>query len=382
MHKAEPQHTGIRIAAHRPDRPHGVEIPLAGHDAMLGKRDRDLLSRLCRMQRDGGHASGLGAEFLAAENTGVVAAAEIVQQWRKHPVLMPALQCGNGPRPVRRSGLSAMMMRIDSIDIVRHAGAGRDLGMVGTGRCKPLVADIGIEKMRLVDQPVGKRAPDHHDPLMRAIGLVAGEQVDIRSERADIGQPVRRIADTVTAGDRADVMRHGSDPRDRILLPDDVGAMRETDQLYLVVENGGKAVQFELAALRIDAPFADFHPAIFKPPPRTAVRLMILICDNHRVAGRQGVGKGLRQDIGVLACRRAEAELVGLDIHQRCQPCARIIHLGTAGRARRIAAIGLDLALCIEAMEPVDNLTAGVRPARILKKSLPLKRGFGEGREL
>ena len=79
-----------------------------------------------------------------------------------------------------------MMMRIDSIDIVRHAGAGRDLGMVGTGRCKPLVADIGVEEMRLVDQPVGKRAPDHHDPLMRAIGLVAGEQVDIRAECADI----------------------------------------------------------------------------------------------------------------------------------------------------------------------------------------------------
>ena len=97
MHKAEPQHTCIRIAAHSPDRPHGVEIPLAGHYAMLGKRDRDLLRRLCGMQRDSGHTSGLGAEFLAAENTGVVAAAEIVQQWCKNPVLVPALQRGNGP---------------------------------------------------------------------------------------------------------------------------------------------------------------------------------------------------------------------------------------------------------------------------------------------
>jgi len=198
----------------------------------------------------------------------------------------------------------------------------------------------------------------------------------------DIGQPVRRIADTVTASDCAEVMRHGGNLHDRILLPDDVRAMRETDQLYLVVKNGSKAIQFELAALWIDTPFTDFNPAIFKPPPRAAVRLMILICDNDRVAGRQGVGKGLRQDIGVLACRRAEAELVDLNIHQRCQTGARLVHLGTAGRARRIAAIGLDLALCIEAMKPVDHLTAGVRPACILKKSLALKRRFGEGRKL
>ena len=118
MHKTEPQHTSIWIAAHRTDRPHGIEITLAGHDAVVGKRGGYLLCRPCRMKRDRGHSSGFGAEFLATKYAGIIPAAEIVKQWGKHPVLMPALQSRDGSCSVRWSALSAMMMRKEAVDIV------------------------------------------------------------------------------------------------------------------------------------------------------------------------------------------------------------------------------------------------------------------------
>ena len=158
--------------------------------------------------------------------------------------------------------------------------------------------------------------------------------------------------------------------------------MREADKSHTVIKDPGKPVQCQLAAFRVDMPFANFHAARSQPPPGTAVCLMVLIGDNHGVTRRQRIGKGLRQDIGVLACRGTEAQLVPLDIHQRRKPFPRLVHLGTAGGARRIAAIGLDLALGIKAMKPVDHLTAGVGAAGIFKEGPALKRRLGKGRKL
>ncbi len=50
--------------------------------------------------------------------------------------------------------------------------------------------------------------------------------------------------------------------------------------------------------------------------------------------------------------------------------------------AGRIGAVGLDLALRVEAVEPVDDLTTGVGPAGILEKGLTGQRRLGKGREL
>ena len=113
---------------------------------------------------------------------------------------------------------------------------------------------------------------------------------------------MRRHADTVDACHRADVMRHPDNPRHRIFLPDDVRTMRKTDKLHPFVENCGKAVQLKLPAFRIDMPFPDFHAAVRQTPPGAAVRFMVLIGDDHRVPRLQRLGKGLRKNIGVLAC--------------------------------------------------------------------------------
>ena len=96
---------------------------------------------------------------------------------------------------------------------------------------------------------------------MRAVGLVAGEHVDIGAKRADIRQTVRGVADPVTAGDSTDRMRHRGDFSHRIFLPDDVGAMRETDKLHPFVQQGGKPVQLKLAGFGVDMPFTNLHAA-------------------------------------------------------------------------------------------------------------------------
>ena len=75
-------------------------------------------------------------------------------------------------------------------------------------------------------------------------------------------------------------------------------------------------------------------------------------------------------------------QLVRFNIQHRCKTAARLIHLGAAKLRCRVIAIGLDLALGVEAMQPVDHLPARVGPARIFKKRMALKAGLGKGRKL
>ena len=193
---------------------------------------------------------------------------------------------------------------------------------------------------------------------------------------------MRRHADTVDAGHRADVMRHGDNARHRVFLTNDVRAVRKTDKLHPVVEYGRKAVQLQLPAFGIDMPFPDFHAAVREPSPGAAVCFMVLVGDDHRVPLLQRLGEGLREDIGVLTCRRAEAQLVRCHIHHGGKPLAGLVHFIPARRTCRVMAVGLHLALRIEPMKPVNHLTAGIGPAGILEEGLSGKARLGKGREL
>ena len=128
------------------------------------------------------------------------------------------------------------MIIIKCVDIICHAGAGRNLRMVGPGRGQPLGPVAGIEEMRLIGQPVGKGTAHHHDPLMRAIGLVTGKHVDIGPQRTNISKAVWCHADAVNTGDSADGVRHLHNFGDRVFLSDDIRAMRKTDKLYRLVQ--------------------------------------------------------------------------------------------------------------------------------------------------
>ena len=82
--------------------------------------------------------------------------------------------------------------------------AGGDLGVVGTGGDEALARLGLVEEMALVGQLGGERGPDRHDALMRAVGLVGREQIDVAAERQQIGQAVRGVGDAVDDGDGAE----------------------------------------------------------------------------------------------------------------------------------------------------------------------------------
>jgi hypothetical protein len=79
----------------------------------------------------------------------------------------------------RRIRLRREMPGVQRIDIIRHPRTGRDLRMVRPGGGKAFVERLGVEKMRLRGQFHPELPPDHHDPLMRPIGLVGREQIHV-----------------------------------------------------------------------------------------------------------------------------------------------------------------------------------------------------------
>ena len=252
------------------------------------------------------------------------------------------------------------MMAVERVYIVSHASGGGDLGMIGAGRCEAFGPRTGIEEMSLIGQPVGKRPPNNHHALMRAIGFIAGKQVDIGAKRGDIRQAMGGHADTINAGDGTRRMRHRDNLGDRIFLADNVRAMRKTDEFDRPVQKLCQSSGVELAQLGVDMPFTHLDPAVSKAAPDAGIGLMILIGDDDRITRAEHRGKSLGQDIGVLACRGAEAQLIRLDIHQRGKAGLRLVHFLTASTRSRKEAIGLDLAFGVKAVQTVDHLSAGV----------------------
>jgi hypothetical protein len=122
------------------------------------------------------------------------------------------------------------MMGGQGLHVVRHAGRGGDLGMVGPGGGEALVEHPLVEEMPLVGKLAAEALAHDHEALMRPEGLVGAEQIDVAAQRAHVGEAMGRIAHAVDAGSRAGRMGHGSDPGHVVDLGQDVRAMREADE--------------------------------------------------------------------------------------------------------------------------------------------------------
>ena len=378
MHEAQPQHPLFGRDPHALKRADGVEIAAPRHDPALGQRFGQRRRRAPRIQRHGGRTV-LGP--VRPEQANRVPGRQVIQQRLQQPRLVPAHQVMHPLGPRGRAARDAVM-RGQRVDVIRHAGAGRDLRMIGPRRGEPLVQRARVEIVPLVRQRLAQRAADHHDPLMRAIGLVGREKVDVRPHQADIGKAVRRIADPVDADEGPGGMGQGGDLDHRVDLPHHVRAMRKAYQPHAVVQQPLQVRRVQRAGLGVDAPLAQLDAAFGQAAPGAAVGLMVLVGDDDGLARLHPLAKGLGQHIGVGRGRGAETDLVALDPHQRGQAAAGLVHLLAAQAAGVIGAVGLHLALVVEPRQPLDHRTAGVGTARVLEKRLPLERGFGNGREL
>ena len=152
---------------------------------------------------------------------------------------------------------------------------------------------------------------DGHDALVRAVHLVAGEEIDVGAERLEVGQAVRGVGDAVDHGDRADVPRALGDGGDVVDLGDDVGGVREGDEPDLLVEDRIEGVEREARGVAVDAPLADLDAVAREAAPVAGVGLVVLVGDDDGVARLQPAGEGVAEDVGVGRGRGAEVDPVG-----------------------------------------------------------------------
>ena len=158
--------------------------------------------------------------------------------------------------------------------------------------------------------------------------------------------------------------------------------MREADQPDILVQEVFELCRIEMPGLWVDLPFTDLDPPLGQPAPRAGIGLMVLIGHDDRLTGLHHLAESLRQHIGVLRGGGAKAQLLRRHVKDRGHAGAGFVHLLPTKAAGLIGAVGLHLSLGVEAMQPVDDLAAGVRPTGVLKESLPLKARLGEGGKL
>ena len=149
--------------------------------------------------------------------------------------------------------------------------------------------------------------------------------------------------------------------------------MRKTDQRDGVIQHRGQIVGIQASRGRIDRPFANAHPVFRQSTPGAGIGLVILIGDDDRLAGPDPAPHRLGQNIGVLRSRRPERHLVPFHTQHLRKPRPRLVHLLAPQTRRLIGRVGLHLAVAIEPGQPVDDLPAGLGPARNLDKRLALK---------
>ena len=368
MHRRHPQHALFQVDPQRRQRPDRIEIPGPAGDAVASQLFGHRLGGAVQFHR---HRRRPLVGRPWPQQPQVIAPRQIVQQGLDHRNFLHPHQVMHPPVPRRRVAADPVP-RGQSVDVIRHPGTGRDLGMVRPGGGVPLVQHAVVEEMRLPRQLEAERLAQDHDPLMRAIGLVGREQIDVTPKGRDIRKPVWRVADPVHHRPRARVPRHRADRRHVVDLGDDVGAMRETDQLDPPVrQQGRQRRRLQRPGLAVHLPFTHFDPGVRQPPPHARIRLVVLVRHHHSATrARQPGPRGLRQHIGVRTGGRPERHFLARDAHHRRQPGPCLVHLGPARLRPRIGPIGLHLAVAVEPGQPVHHLHARVASARIFKEGV------------
>ena len=190
------------------------------------------------------------------------------------------------------------------------------------------------------------------------------------------------VADPVNAGHGPGGVRDGAQRGNIVGGADDVGAVREAHQPDPFVEKGAQAGRVEQAALGVETPFAHFDAGGFEAAPGTGVGLVILVGDDDGITGAEVFGKGVGEDVGVLRGRGAKGQLIAFHAEGGGQTVAGFVHLFTAETRGVVGAVGLHLALGVEAGQAFDHRAAGVGAARVFEEGLAVEHGLLQGREL
>ena len=78
-------------------------------------------------------------------------------------------------------------MRIERVEVLRNAARGGHLRMIRAGRDQALQGIRLIEVVSFVGEALEEPRTHHHQSLVRAVGLVEREEIDVRAELRHVG---------------------------------------------------------------------------------------------------------------------------------------------------------------------------------------------------
>mmetsp|Transcript_28845 Transcript_28845/g.54892 ORF Transcript_28845/g.54892 Transcript_28845/m.54892 type:complete len:691 (+) Transcript_28845:1645-3717(+) len=192
--ETQAQHAHLRVHPHGLQRPHRIEITAARHDPMFRQRCRHG-QRIAPQIK--GHCRCADGRIHRPENAHVIAILDIIQHRGQRLFFACAHQVMHGSTPRHRICVAAHRVGIERIHIIGHTRTSRHLRMIWPRGREPFVKAACVEIMPLIGQEHPQGALDHHQALMRAIGFIGGEKVNIRAKCADIRKTMRCIADPV-----------------------------------------------------------------------------------------------------------------------------------------------------------------------------------------
>ena len=220
------------------------------------------------------------------------------------------------------------------IQVIGDAGQRRHVRLVLAARRQMVGHAAGDEIVILVLCLRQQLMPAIEQRLMRAVGLVQAEDVEIDIQRLHVERPVRRIGNAIDEDQRPGRMHHPGNRRDVVDGADDVRAMGNADQPGPAVQQRLQGRQLKLPGLRIDAPFPDRRPGRRRQPaPGADIAFMVLVGDDDLVTRTEPAAHRLRQHIGQLRRRRADDDLIVAGVDPVGHQIGGIVHrLGGAAR--------------------------------------------------
>ena len=256
-------------------------MPVAAGDAALAKGRGDLGT--ATTSRDQTYGRVAHSRISGAQQAHAVLGAQVIKQrlgQRRLVRLDQTVKLGQASRTV---------IAHQRFEVIQHSLAGRDLGVVWPCGVQAFLRMAAVKEMALVGQHLGQAIADHHHALVHAKNLVQAKVIGVTAKLANVRQTVGRMTYPVD-GNESPRRSHANLSRpvgDRVLVPDDVTAMGQRDQPGRGAQQRSQGVCVQQAALRVHLPHLQRRArALGHALPDAAVGLMILVRDDHLVAGR------------------------------------------------------------------------------------------------
>ena len=321
--------------------------------------------------------------FRRTDQSHAVVSGEEVEDRCRQLMLVLLPQRRGRRRSLAQARCSGAVMGCGRFDVVEHGACGRFLRMIGTRRSQSLGRKTLVEEVSLVRELVEDAVARDEQALVHRVHLVEAEEIQVGTECSNVGQAVGRERHTVDDRASTDRARRRGHLGNRVLLADDVRAMREADDSCVVGQEVTKAVDIEQPRRWVDPPFLEGGSRRCGHAPDCArVRFVILIRHDHFVAGAEQLPERLGDHIGIHRRRRTKLHLVGRHAKRLGPAGPAGIHLFACGRRWRVAGVGLDLGVGVVAMQRVDGLAARERAAGVFEEGLALVLRQRERREV